>query len=119
MNASEPLMTCRKVSQRGRNREAVIVPGPSMDEACLRAMRPPALRWHDSVALRLCGTWEPSAPMRTEELKQRTCESPSRDAASRGGTARNSHEVADKAMERRSRVQGGWSAVPTGNGRSQ
>ena len=84
MNASEPLITCRKVSQRGRNREAVIVLGPSMDEACLRAMRPPALRWHDSVALRLCGTWEPSAPMRTEELKQRTCESRSKGCGVKG-----------------------------------
>src|ERR1700683_2610054 len=109
-------MTCRKVYQRGRNREGVVVPGLSMDAACLRATRPPALRWHDSVAPRLCGTWEPSAPMRTERLKQRSCESPSREAASRDGTARSSEEVPDKGMERRSRVQGGWNIVSTGNG---
>jgi hypothetical protein len=119
MNESEPLMTCRKVLNRGRNREGVVVPGYSMGGACFRTMRPPALRWHDSVALRLYGTWEPSMPMRTERFKQRTCENLSRDAASRGGMARSSDEVPDKGMERRGHVKEGRNIVPTGNGRSR
>jgi hypothetical protein len=79
-----------------------------MDVNCNQTMRPPALKWHDSVTRRLCGTWEPSAPMLTE-----------REAVRRGGSARSSEEVPDKGMEPRGCDHGGWIVVPTGNGRSR
>jgi hypothetical protein len=84
-----------------------------------RAVRPPALRWHDSVAWRLSGTWEPSVPMETERFKQKTCESLSREAARRGGATRSSQEIPDKGMERRGRTHKGWLVVSTGNGRNR
>ena len=89
LNESEPLMTCRKhrnevktASSRWR--------GKSTDGTCLRSVRPPALRWQEPVSRPWSGTWEPSAPMRTESLKQKPCKSPSRKAARRGGTPRSS-----------------------------
>src|SRR5512139_3252626 len=117
MNASEPLMTCRK----RRNEDQTEVESLTREEqgrSLFRALRPPALRWHESVRQQLCGTWEPSAPMTTERLKQKTCESWSRDAVRRGGMARSSEEVSDKEMEPRGRVDGGWFAASTGNGRN-
>ena len=117
MNASEPLRTCRK---RG-NEDQTVVESLTREEqgrSLFRALWPPALRWHESVRRQLSGTWEPSAPMPTEPLKQKTCESESREAARRGGMARSSEEVSDKEMEPRGRVQGGWFSVSTGNGRN-
>ena len=90
-----------------------------MDVICNQTMRPPALKWHDSVTRRLCGTWEPSVPMLTERLEQWTCKGLSREAVRRGGSARSSEEVPDKGMERRGCDHGGWIVVPTGNGRSR
>ena len=83
-----------------------------------RTLWPPALRWHESVRQQLYGTWEPSVPMRTKRPKQKTCEGRSRDAVRRGGMARSSDEVSDKEMEPRGRVDGGWFAASTGNGRN-
>jgi hypothetical protein len=59
-----------------------------------------------------------TTPMPTEPLKQKACESESREAARRGGMARSSEEVSDKEMEPRGRVQGGWFGASTGNGRN-
>ena len=116
-NVSEPLMTCRK----RRNEDQTEVESLTREErgrSLFRAPWPPALRWREAVAQQLSGTWEPSAPMRTERLKQKTCESESRKAARRGGLARSSNEVPDKGMESRGREHGGWFAVSTGNGRN-
>ena len=117
MNASEPLTTCRK----RRNEDQTVVESLTRERqgrSLFRALRPPALRWHESVTQRLSGTWEPSAPMRTERLKQKTCEGGSRNAVRRGGMARSSQEVSDKEMEPRGRIHGAWFAVTTGNGRN-
>ena len=117
MNASEPLMTCRK----RRNEDQTVVESLTREgqgRSLFRALRPPALRWHESVAQRLSGTWEPSVPMPSKRLKQKTCESWSSEAARRGGMARSSKEVPDKGMEPRGRVDGGWFAASTGNGRN-
>jgi hypothetical protein len=117
MNASEPLMTCRK----RRNEDQTVAESLAREgqgRSLFRALRPPALRWHQAVTQRLSGTWEPSAPMLTERLKQKTCEGWSREAARRGGMARSSEEVSDKGMEPRGHVHGGWFAVSTGNGRN-
>ena len=117
MNASEPLMTCRK----RRNEDQTEVESLTREErgrSLFRAPWPPALRWHESVAQQLSGTWEPSAPMRTERLKQKTCKRRSRNAVRRGGMARSSNEVPDKGTEPRGHEHGGWFAVSTGNGRN-
>jgi hypothetical protein len=117
MNASEPLMTCRK----RRNEVETGLESLTRDEqgrCLLRALRPPALRWHDPITRRLSGTWEPSAPMRTERLKQKPCESWSRNAVRRGGMARSSEEVCERQKEPRGHGQGGGFAVSTGNGRN-
>ena len=118
MNASKPLMTCRKRrNEVETGRESLT--RDQHGRRLFRAVRPPALRWHDPITRRLCGTWEPSAPMPTERFKQTPCEDRSRNAARRGGMARSSNEVPDKGMEPRGRIQGGWFAVSTGNGRNQ
>ena len=117
MNASEPLMTCRK----RRNEDQTEVESLTREEqgrSLFRALRPPALRWHEPVTRQLSGTWEPSAPMTTERFKQKTCKSQSRKAARRGGMARSSGEVSDKEMEPRGRVNEGWFMASTGNGRN-
>jgi hypothetical protein len=117
MNASEPLMTCRK----RRNEDQTVVESLTRERRgryLFRASRPPALRWHESVAQRLSGTWEPSAPMINERLKQKTCESWSSKAVRRGGMARSSEEVSDQGMEPRGRVDGGCFKASTGNGRN-
>lgn len=119
MNASEPSMTCRNVYQARSKPGGSGCPGTEHGRSLFRTVRPPASRWHDSVALRLCGTWEPSVPMATERLKQQTCESLSRDAARRDGKARSSQEVPDKGMERRGLVQTGGFVRSTGNGRNR
>jgi hypothetical protein len=119
MNESEPLMTCRNVYQTRSKPGGSECPGIRHGRSLFRTMRPPALRRHDSVALRLSGTWEPSAPMLTEQFKQKPCEDLSRKAARRGGTVRSSEEVPDKGMEPRDRVQRDWNIVPTRDGRSQ
>jgi len=117
MNVSEPLKTCRK----RRDEAQTVVESLTREEQgpdLFGILRPPALRWHESVKRRLSGTWEPSAPMLTERLKQKTCEGWSREAARRGGMARSSEEVSDKEMERRGCNQRGWFAVSTGNRRN-
>jgi hypothetical protein len=117
MNASEPLMTCRKHS----NEDQTVVESLTREErgrSLFRTPWPPALRWHEAVAQQLSGTWEPSAPMQTERFKQKTCENWSREAVRRDGMARSSKEVPDKGMEPRGREHGGWFAVSTGNGRN-
>ena len=117
MNASEPLMTCRK----RRNEIKTGTESLSREEQernLFRTLWSPALRWNDWVTRQLSGTWEPSALMLTEPLKQQTCESVSRKAARRGGTARSSNEVSDKEMEPRGRDHEGWFAVSTGNRRN-
>ena len=117
MNEIEPLMTCRK----RRNEDQTEVESLTRERrgrSLFRAPWPPALRWHEAVAQQLSGTWEPSAPMPTERLKQKTCENRSRNAVRRGGMARSSEEVSDKEMELRGRVHGGRTPRSTGNGRN-
>jgi hypothetical protein len=117
MNASEPLMTCRK----RRNEDQTEVESLTREEqgrSLFRTLWPPALRWHESVAQQLCGTWEPSAPMKTERFQQKTCKNQSRNAARRGGMACSSNEISDKEMEPRGHVNEGWFMESTGNGRN-
>ena len=116
-NVSEPLRTCRK----RRDEDQTVVESLTREvrgRSLFRTLWPPALRWHESVRRQLSGTWEPSAPMLTQRLKQKTCKSLSRKAPRRGGMARSSKEVSDKEMEPRGRVQGGWFRASTGNGRN-
>jgi hypothetical protein len=117
MNASEPLLTCRK------RRDEIKTGTESLSREeqrrdLFRTLRSPTLRWHESVTQRLSGTWEPSAPMQTEGFKQKTCENRIRDAVRRGGMARSSNEVPDKGMEPRGCSNEVWFNEPTSNGRS-
>jgi hypothetical protein len=117
MNASEPLTTCRK--QRDEIETGLgSVTRDEHRQDLFWTVWSPALRWHELIAGRLCGTWEPSVLMLTEGFKQMTCESRNRNAARRGGTARSSLEVPDKGMERRGCIQGGWFAQSTDSGRN-
>ena len=117
MNESEPRKPCRNSTEEVKTRSALFT-WDQHGRSLFRAVRPPALRWHDSVTRRLSGTWEPSAPMLTERLKQMPCESLSRDAVRRGGMIRSSDEIPDKGIERRGHVNGGWIMEPTNSGRS-
>jgi hypothetical protein len=117
MNASEPLMTCRK-RRNGIKTGTESLSREEQGRNLFRTLWSPALRWHDWVTRQLSGTWEPSALMLTEPLKQQTCQSVSRNAARRGGTARSSSEVSDKEMEPRGRDHEGWFEVSTGNRRN-
>jgi hypothetical protein len=117
MNASEPLMTCRK----RRNEDRTEVESLTREEQgrdLFRTLWPPALRWHDSVRRQLGGTWEPSAPVKTEWLKQKPCESSSRKTVRRGGTVCSSDKIPDKGMEPRGRDNEGWFMESTGDGRN-
>jgi hypothetical protein len=118
LNESEPLMTCRK-RMNGIKTAQSRWRGKSAGGACLRLERSPALRWQDPLARRLCGTWEPSAPMRTENTKRKPREVESREAAQRDGTTRSSWEVPDKGMEPRGRAEEALSNEPTCKGRSR
>jgi hypothetical protein len=117
MNASEPLMTCRK-RRNGIKTGTESLFREEQGRSLFRALWSPALRWHDWVTRQLSGTWEPSALMLTEPFKQQTCKNVSRDAARRGGTARSSDEVPDKGMEPRGCDHEGWFEVSTGNRRN-
>jgi hypothetical protein len=46
MNASEPLMTCRKRKNGDQKRKESLA-AISLEETCLLTKRSPALRWHD------------------------------------------------------------------------
>lgn len=119
MNASEPSLTCRNVYQSRSKPGGCGCPGIEQGRSLFRTLRPPASRWHEPVTRRLCGTWEPSAPMPTERLKQKPCESLSREAVRRGGTVRSSVEGPDKGHGAKGLCSGGWFARSTGNGRSR
>ena len=73
-------------------------------KTCLRTGRHPALRWPESAKRRLCGTWEPGAPMLTEKSKWKPHEDESTEAVHRGGTTRSSDEVPEKRTEPRGGV---------------
>jgi hypothetical protein len=119
LNASEPLMTCRK-RMDGIKTAQSRWRGKSAGGACLRPVWSPALRWQDPLTGLLCGTWEPSAPMRTEKIKRKPREIESRKAARRDGTTRSSKEVPEKkGMERRGRAEEALNNVPTCKGRSR
>jgi hypothetical protein len=111
-------MTCRKRSNEVKTGAESLF-RDKLGKNLFPARRPPALRWRELVMRPLYGTWEPSAPMSTERLKQKPCESLSRGAARRDGKARSSEEVPDKGMERRGLSYGDRFMRSTGNGRNR
>lgn len=117
LNGSEPLMMCRK-----RTDEVKTAGESLLRDKHWRSLRTASVASGMKVAGacrgRLCGTWEPSEPMLTEQLKRKPRKSLSRNAARRGGTPRSSGEVPDKGMEQRGRGHEGWNIKPTGDGRS-
>ncbi len=102
LNASEPLMTCRK------HRDDVKTGGLSLsrDESGGHLFTVRAASGMKAARTRswlLCGTWEPVAPMRRENRKRRPRERESTDAGHRGGPPRSSGEGPVMGLERR-----GW-----------
>jgi transposase len=119
MNASEPSLTCRNVYQLRSKPGGCGCPGIEQGRSLFRTLRPPASRWHEPVMRRLCGTWEPSAPMPTEWFKQWPCKNRSREAVRRDGTVRSSVDGPDKGFGAKELCSGGWFARSTGNGRNR
>lgn len=100
LNASEPLMTCRK------RRDDVKTRGESLtwDESGGHLSTDRAASGIKAARTRyrlLCGTWEPVTPMLRENRKRRPRERQSTDAGYRGGATRSSEEGPVMGLERR------------------
>ena len=92
MNASEPLMKCRKKLDGGRKQRREYSVRSSM-ETCLLIERPPALRWHDFLS-GLCtelGNHHPD--VKGEAQARSTCKSQSTNAGAWDGATRSSDAV--------------------------
>ena len=92
-NASEPLMTCRNVSHRRRNRDLDVCPASKGWE--VPADGPTGVRHEGGVTLRQApirntGTCRPDVKGETQAVSHR--EGPSTDAGHRGGGARSRDE---------------------------
>ena len=101
-NASEPLMTCRNVSHRRRNRDLDVYPASKGWE--VPADCPTGVRHEGGVTLRQApirntGTCRPDAKGETQAVSRR--EGPSTDAEHRGGGVRNRDEGAVMALDQR------------------
>jgi len=117
LNGSESPMKCRKRTDEVKTAGESLL-RDKLWRSLFMARAASGMKVTGTCCRRLSGTWEPSAPMRTEKLKRKPRKSLSRNAARRGGTPRSSGEVPDKGMEQRGRSYEGWSIKPTGNGRS-
>ena len=107
-NASEPLMTCRNVLNRRRNRDLYFCPASKGWE--VPADGPTGVRHEGGVTSRQAsgrntGTCRPDAKGETQAVSRR--EGPSTDAGHRGGATRSSDEGPVMGLERRGRVR--WS----------
>ena len=103
-NASEPLMTCRKVSKRCQNRELTSVPGKGWGEL---ADCPIGIRHEGGVTMiqalvRNAGTCRPDA--KGEAQADSIREGESTDAGHRGGVARSRVEGSVMGLDRRGDV---------------
>ena len=92
-NASEPLMTCRNVFHRRRNRDLDVYPANKGWE--VPADGPTGVRHEGGVTLRQApirntGTCRPDVKGETQAVSRR--EGPSTDAGHRGGGARSRDE---------------------------
>jgi hypothetical protein len=104
-NASEPLMTCRNVSHRRRNRDLDFYPASKGWE--VPADGPTGVRHEGGVTLRQApirntGTCRPDVKGETQAVSRR--EGPSTDAGHRGGGARSREEGPVTGLDRRGAV---------------
>ena len=104
-NASEPLMTCRNVFHRRRNRDLDFYPASKGWE--VPADCPTGVRHEGGVTLRQAsirntGTCRPDAKGETQAVSRR--EGPSTDAGHRGGGARSREEGPVTGLDRRGAV---------------
>ena len=104
-NASEPLMTCRNVFHRRRNRDLDFYPASKGWE--VPADGPTGVRHEGGVTLRQApirntGTCRPDVKGETQAVSRR--EGPSTDAGHRGGGARSREEGPVTGLDRRGAV---------------
>ena len=104
-NASEPLMTCRNVFHRRRNRDLDVYPASKGWE--VPADGPTGVRHEGGVTLRQApirntGTCRPDVKGETQAVSRR--EGPSTDAGHRGGGARSRGEGLVMGLDRRGAV---------------
>jgi hypothetical protein len=104
-NASEPLMTCRNVFHRRRNRDLDVYPASKGWE--VPADGPTGVRHEGGVTLRQApirntGTCRPDVKGETQAVSRR--EGPSTDAGHRGGGARSREEGPVTGLDRRGAV---------------
>ena len=104
-NASEPLMTCRNVLNRRRNRDLDFYPASKGWE--VPADGPTGVRHEGGVTLRQApirntGTCRPDVKGETQAVSRR--EGPSTDAGHRGGGARSREEGPVTGLDRRGAV---------------
>jgi len=116
-NASEPLMTCRNVLNRRRNRDPDFYPASKGWEA--PADCPTGVRHEGGVTLRQAsirntGTCRPDAKGETQAVNRR--EGLSTDAGHRGGDARSREEGSVMGLDRRGVV---IRLYPVGNPKGQ
>ena len=104
-NASEPLMTCRNVFHRRRNRDLDVYPASKGWE--VPADGPTGVRHEGGVTLRQApirntGTCRPDVKGETQAVSRR--EGPSTNAGHRGGGARSREEGPVTGLDRRGAV---------------
>ena len=104
-NASEPLMTCRNVFHRRRNRDLDVYPASKGWE--VPADGPTGVRHEGGVTLRQApirntGTCRPDVKGEPQAVSRR--EGPSTDAGHRGGGARSREEGPVTGLDRRGAV---------------
>ena len=101
-NASEPLMTCRNVSNRRRNRDLDFYPaskGWGLPADCPTGVRHEGGVTSRQASVRNTGTCRPDAKGETQAVSSR--EGPSTDAGHRGGDARSRVEGSVMGPDRR------------------
>ena len=118
MNASEPLITCRKRRDDIKTMESRCH-GTSLGETCLRPKRYPVWRWHDLVGGCYMERGNLNALMQTEKFKRKKREDESRKVEFRGGTTRSSDEAIVMKVERRGCHSEVLFAASTRNGRNR
>jgi hypothetical protein len=103
-NASEPLMTCRKVLNRRRNREGVVGPGQGWGrpDYCPTGVRHEGGVTLDQALVRNVGTCRPAAKGEAQADSLR--KGKSTDAGHRDGVVRNRAEGSVMGLDRRGDV---------------
>ena len=100
LNASEPLMKCRKRKDDVKT-EGVSLPWDRFGSDLLTDRMASGMKVARTWSGLLCGTWEPVAPMPRENRKWRPHKRESTDEEHRGGPLRSSDEGPVMGPERR------------------